>query len=209
MTHIKNLIFDLGDVLINIDFKKVAQAFQHLGIADFEEQYSQLQASSLFEHLETGLISPSEFYTSIRNQGYPHLTDRDIQNAWNSILLDFRKDSLAYLTQLQPSYRLFLLSNTNAIHLEKIKDILFNQTGIGDLDHYFEKTYYSHLIGKRKPAKATYEFVLHDAHLNAHETFFIDDSLPNIEAASELGIQTHWLRPGEKIEGLNAIKLNK
>lgn len=207
MGSVKNIIFDLGDVLINIDFEKVAQAFQQLGIANFEEQYSQLQASSLFENLETGMTTPAEFYSSIRNQGYPHLTDHDIQNAWNSILLDFRKDSLAFLTHLQPHYRLFLLSNTNAIHLEKIRDILFNQTGISDLDHYFEKTYYSHLIGMRKPAKATYEFVLHDAHMNAHETFFIDDSLPNIEAASKLGIQTHWLQPGEKIEALRLFKL--
>ena len=209
MADIKNIIFDLGDVLINIDFKKVAKAFQQLGIANFEDQYSQLQASSLFENLEKGIISPTEFYTSIKNQGNLHLTDLEIQNAWNAILLDFRKESMDYLVQLQSSYRLFLLSNTNAIHLKKINIILLEQIGKADLDHYFEKAYYSHVIGKRKPEKETYEFVLNDAQLIAHQTFFIDDSLPNIEAAAELGIQTHWLRPGEKIEDLKSINLNK
>ena len=203
MKGIRNVLFDLGAVLINIDFEKVALAFKALGVKDFEKRYSHLQADSLFEKLETGKISNEMFYENIAYQSGLPLKASEIRDAWNAILLDFRTESMAYLQQLSKRYRLFLLSNTNAIHLESIHKILYNQLGVEKLDQYFEKAYYSHLVGMRKPGKAVFDYVLADAGISAEETFFIDDASPNIETAAAMGFKTHLLLPGERIEKLN------
>lgn len=201
MNAVKNILFDLGAVLINIDFEKTADAFRQLGIDRFEEQFSQLSASTLFEDLETGKISNEDFYKAMRRQvPEMNLSDASIQLAWNAILQDFRKESMQLLKQLKQRYRLFLLSNTNAIHLVEVNNILNQQLNVENLDHYFERAYYSHLIGLRKPTSAAFNFVLEDAGIKAHETLFIDDSHPNITAASQMGFQTRLLLKGERVE---------
>jgi putative hydrolase of the HAD superfamily len=126
-----------------------------------------------------------------------------MQEAWNAILLDFRVESLAVLEQLKTRYTIFLLSNTNSIHLTAFNQILLKQTGKSSLDGYFIKSYYSHLINKRKPYVATYDWVLQDAQIVAEETLFIDDSINNIKGAMEAGIQTHCLLPHETIQQLS------
>jgi putative hydrolase of the HAD superfamily len=118
-------------------------------------------------------------------------------------LLDFRVESLAVLEQLKTRYTIFLLSNTNSIHLTAFNQILLKQTGKSSLDGYFIKSYYSHLINKRKPYVATYDWVLQDAQIVAEETLFIDDSINNIKGATEAGIQTHCLLPHETIQQLS------
>ena len=201
MNAVKNILFDLGAVLINIDFEKTADAFRQLGIDRFEEQFSQLSASTLFEDLETGKISNEDFYKAMRRQvPEMNLSDASIQLAWNAILQDFRKESMQLLKQLKQRYRLFLLSNTNAIHLVEVNNILNQQVNVENLDHYFERAYYSHLIGLRKPTSAAFNFVMEDAGIKAHETLFIDDSHPNITAASQMGFQTRLLLKGERVE---------
>lgn len=202
MPSIKNIVFDLGAVLLDIDFNKVAQAFKELGIQDFEKQYSQLQAVDLFQQLEKGEVSPDDFYKAIQNQVNVPLHTDAIKNAWNAILCDFRKSSMEYLLSIKKEYRLFLLSNTNAIHLEAINSILFKQTSEPLLDNYFEKAYYSHKVGMRKPGEEIFFHVLNDANIVAHETIFIDDSLPNVEAARKIGFISHCLLPEERVEQL-------
>jgi putative hydrolase of the HAD superfamily len=199
---IKNLLLDLGGVLINIDFKKVTLAFRQLGVEDFDRQFSQLSASSLFEDLERGRISDSEFYRVMQEQAGPGISEAAIRDAWNAILLDFRKESMRFLEENKEKYRIFLLSNTNDIHLRKVNEILLNQTGTPTLDQYFEKAYYSQKLGMRKPNEDIFDFVLTDAGIKAADTLFIDDSRPNIETADRLGFKTHWLLPGERIEQL-------
>ncbi len=203
MTATKNLLFDLGGVLIDIDYNKTARAFKDLGIADFDKQFSQLTASTLFEDLETGKISNGDFYRIMQTQTTSQYREDEIRRAWNAILLEFRTESLDALVELSKHYRLFLLSNTNAIHIEEVNCILFRQTGQSNLDHYFEKAYYSHLVGMRKPNENIYRFVLEDAGVKAAETFFVDDTCLNIETAARLGFKTHQLLPGEKIEHLD------
>jgi putative hydrolase of the HAD superfamily len=201
MNAVKNILFDLGAVLIDIDFEKTADAFRQLGIDRFEEQFSQLSASTLFEDLETGNISKEDVYEAMRRQvPEMNLSDDSIQFGWNAILQDFRKESMQLLKHLKSRYRLFLLSNTNAIHLVEVNKILKKQTGVENLDHYFECAYYSHLIGLRKPTSAAFNFVLEDAGISAPETLFIDDSHPNITTASQMGFQTKLLLKGEKVE---------
>ena len=203
MSAIKNIIFDLGGVLLDVDYHKTANAFKALGAAQFDEFYSQANANHLFESLETGDISEDAFYEAIYQYCKPGTTRDQMKLAWNAILLDFRKDSLTVLNNLKDKYNLYLLSNTNSIHLTSFNDKLLKETGNASLDHFFIKSYYSHQIQMRKPYVAIYQWVLNDAKMNASETLFIDDSVNNIKGAMEAGIQTHLLLPTEHIGDLN------
>ena len=202
MAAIKNIIFDLGGVLLDIDYHKTAKAFSDLGVQQFDALYSQANANHLFEALETGTILEDAFYQSLQGYCRPETSRQQMQSAWNAILLNFRKESLSELDQLKKKYNIYLLSNTNSIHLSAFNQILLEQTGNPSLDGYFIKSYYSHLIQLRKPYLATYEWVLQDANIMAGEPLFIDDSINNILGAKEAGIQTHLLLPTETIQQL-------
>ena len=205
MTQIKNIIFDLGGVLLDVDYHKTADAFKLLGVHQFDDLYSQANANTLFEELETGNIKEEDFYESIGQYCTPNTSRDQMTMAWNKILLDFRKSSLEYLKQLAKKYNLYLFSNTNSIHLSAFNKILSEQTGETSLDSFFTKSYYSHIIRKRKPYPETFEWLLKDANINGSETLFIDDSVKNIEGAKLAGIQPHLLIPGEKIEDLQLL----
>ncbi|MBC7890447.1 MAG: HAD family phosphatase [Ferruginibacter sp.] len=202
MKKIKNIIFDLGGVLLNIDYHKTSGAFKMLGVQQFDELYSQANANLLFEALETGNISEEGFYQSLQQYCRPGTDWQQMQTAWNAILLDFRMESLAVLDVLKDNYKLFLLSNTNSIHLTAFNQILREQTGKTSLDGYFIKSYYSHIIRMRKPYATTYQWVLNDGNMVAAETLFIDDSINNIKGANEAGINTHLLTPTENLSDL-------
>ena len=202
MSKIKNLLFDLGGVLLNIDYNKTADAFKLLGVKQFDELYSQAAANDLFEMLETGKISEQDFYLNIKTYCDPQITHQQIENAWNAMLLDFRIDSLQHLIKLKERYNIYLLSNTNSIHLTAFTKIFQKETGKENLDDFFIKAYYSHVINERKPYPLTYKMVLEDAGIKAEETLFIDDSIKNIEGAVEAGLEVHHLINGEKIEDI-------
>ena len=202
MSNTKNILLDLGAVLLNIDVSKLQPAFESLGVKDFNHLQQQLTATNLFDNLETGKTTPDAFCETIRAASKLPLKDADIISAWNALLLDFRADTMHFLIQLSKHYKLFLLSNTNAIHLEQFYKQLQNQLGKSSLDFYFDKLYYSHLVGLRKPDAAIYDFVLKDAGINASETLFIDDLESNISAAAALGFQTHQLKDHERVEKL-------
>lgn len=202
----ENILFDLGGVLINLDFDRTTNAFRELGFQDFENMFSQFKADQLFEKLEKGQISSEDFYTVLQKVSRPGISNKLIEIAWNSMLLDFREESLAFLKELNKISNLYLLSNTNAIHFHAFNQILKDQIGESSLEPYFKKTYYSHLIGLRKPNNDIFEFVLKDAGISVEETLFIDDTRPNIETAHKMGFKTHLLLPGERIEDLNYRK---
>lgn len=205
MAAIKNIIFDLGGVLLNIDYQKTSRAFTELGVAGFDDLYSQATANQLFEALETGEISDESFYVEMARHCAPETSVTQMQDAWNHILLDFREGSLDFLKKLKDHYNIYLLSNTNSIHLQAFNKILQEQTGEPSLDEFFTKSYYSHVMRKRKPYPETYRWVLEDAGIEAEETLFIDDSINNIKGAREAGLQTHLLLPTEKIEDLGLL----
>lgn len=203
MQNIKSIIFDLGGVLLDIDFNKASTAFKRIGVTAIDEMYSQNTIDSLFKDLETGSINEENFYTAIKASGKNETTDEQIRNSWNALLLDFRKESMAALKQLKKKYKLFLLSNTNSIHLDAFNKI-FETSGIeGKFKDYFDKVYFSHEIGCRKPDAKAYEIVLNENDLNPAETLFIDDSVANIEGAKAAGLQTILLEKGMRIEYLN------
>ena len=202
MANKKNIIFDLGGVLLNIDYSKTFKAFEQLGFPHFNNMYSQFTANTLFENLEIGKISNEDFYKTLIHQ-HPLIAKQDISEAWNAMLLDFRLESLHFLQTLSQNHQLFLLSNTNAIHYAAFVQKFTAETGLANFNDFFTKAYYSHLINLRKPTKEIFQYVLHDAGITAAETLFIDDSYNNIEAAAGLGFKTHLLVAGETIEALD------
>ena len=208
MAQTKNIIFDLGGVLLNLDYTKTLQAFKDLGYLNFEEMYNQYQADALFENLEIGHISEDEFYKLMMDHRKENISREAIAAAWNKMLLSFRLESLAFLQQLSKHYKLYLLSNTNAIHLQAFNEIFHRETDFPSLDSFFTKAYYSHKINLRKPGKEIFEFVLQDADIKAEETLFIDDSFNNIDTARNLGFKVHLLQPGEKVEELEELKMS-
>lgn len=189
----KNIIFDLGGVLINIDYNLTAQAFSTLGINDFQEQFSKAAQTKLFDLYEKGLISSQEFRNQIKSVISAATDDSTIDEAWNAMLLDFPLERLNFLQKVKQTHRTFLLSNTNDIHIQKINTDLKAEYGIPDLSGHFEKIYLSYEVNMRKPDAEIFELVLSQNNLNPAETLFIDDSPQHIETAKKLGIQTYWL----------------
>ncbi len=203
MAITKNIIFDLGGVLLDIDYQKTITAFEDLGLQHFEAMFSQFKADALFEKLETGALNEADFYAAVKERTHLVVTNEEIDNAWNALLLNFRIESLAFLEQLSHTYKLYLLSNTNSIHLKCFKALFTKETGKPTLDGYFIKAWYSNQVGLRKPGSKIFEFVLEEENLQAAETLFIDDTLINIETAKNLGLKTHHLLPTERIELLD------
>ena len=202
-TPLKNIVFDMGNVLFSIDYKKTQDAFEDLGYNNFAEMYSQFTADALFEKLETGKISTADFYKKLIDSHPKTITEQQITEAWNSMLLNWRLESLEFLKILSKKYKIFLLSNTNEIHLTAVNALLKAQTGKENIDDLFTFAYYSHKINFRKPDPAIYEFVAAHAGIDAQQTLFIDDLENNIETAAQLGFKTHLLLAGETIEALD------
>lgn len=195
----KNIIFDLGGVILNIDYDKTEKAFIDLGITQFPTLYTQYHASPLFEDFETGRLSPPEFISEFKKLAETDLPEKKIIAAWNAMLLDFPEHRISLLEAIGKNYRIFLLSNTNAIHHDAFHQ-LFNKTFPGKIfDIIFEKAYYSHVMGQRKPYPECFETVLAVNDLIASETLFIDDSYPNLEGAAQAGIHTLLLNKGDEL----------
>lgn len=198
---IKHIIFDLGGVLLNIDYTLTEKAFQAAGVSNFHDCFSQLKQTDLFDKLEMGQIPAAEFIAAMQKASDTAITEEQVIHAWNAMLLDFPVRRLQLLQQLQLYYDLFLLSNTNEIHEKAFNEILMRTHGIPTIGVFFDKVYYSHRVGLRKPMNEIFERVLTENGLKAADTLFIDDSPQHIETAKQLGIQTIYLEKGMTIEG--------
>lgn len=206
--NVKNIIFDLGGVIINLSYQATIDAFKAIGFDEFEEVFTQAAQVDLFDKLDKGLISPADFRNALRNLYKVNLTDQQIDIAWNAMLLDFPKHRLDLLLNIKQHYRTFLLSNTNAIHFVAYNQMLNNSFGFENLSHYFEREYYSHLVNMRKPDSEVFLKILDENGLNASETLFIDDSIQHVVGAQKLGILAYHLNipKGENIENLFSIE---
>ena len=196
MQGIKNIIFDLGGVILNLDNQRTEDAFTSLGVKDFRSYFGHGHASSFFKEYEVGRLSDQQFVDSIRQLTGLSVPDEAIVDSWNALLLDFPPERIQLLKQLRKTYRLFLFSNTNALHLAALQQIYVGTFGEGSLEDHFEKTYYSHLLGMRKPDKEPFEHILQENQLNAGETMFVDDAIINVEGAERVGLRGLFLRPG-------------
>jgi len=203
MQNIKNIIFDYGNVIFSLDFSKSRQAWLDLGIQNADEFYSHKLQDPVFTAFERGDISPEYFRKRIREiANKPEITDAQIDNAWNSLLVGVADGNHELLLSLKRRYRTFLLSNINAIHYDYIMDYLKSEFDFDGNDHLFEKVYYSHLVGKRKPDAEIFEQVLMENNLNPAETLFIDDSPQHIETAKKLGINTYLMTAPDSLQAL-------
>jgi len=203
MQVIKNIIFDLGGIFINLAYPKTERAFIQLGVTNFPSLYTQHFVSDIFERLETGKISPEEFYEGFRSISGLPLTDTQIRDAWNAMLLDFPVARIEWLEKIAEKYKIFLFSNTNKIHYDFFKEVYTKDTGRANFDNLFIKAYYSHDLGLRKPNAEAFNFILEEQGLSAAETLFIDDTISNIEGAQKVGLQTIHLVPPADVTGLN------
>jgi glucose-1-phosphatase len=192
-TKYKNIIFDLGGVILNIDYSILISSFASLGLKNFEEHYSKAQQEKFFDQYEKGLISSKEFTERLKAYCKAGTSDKDIEDAWNSMLLDLPRKRMDLLNKLKNSHHTFLLSNTNDIHMTWIHKYLIKTFGIPDFSNVFEKVYLSYLLHMRKPDEEIFAHVLSENNLKPEETLFIDDSPQHLEGAKKLGIQTYWL----------------
>jgi HAD superfamily hydrolase (TIGR01509 family) len=197
MKGIRNIIFDLGGVIINLDNRRTEEAFTTLGVKNFRDYFGHGFAAAFFKDYEVGRISDQEFIRSIRRlAGLGQVSDQAIVDSWNALLLDFPPERIQLLKELRKTYRLFLFSNTNALHLAALRQIWSDSIGKGSLDDYFEKTYYSHLMGMRKPEPESFELIMKENDLSGQETLFVDDAIINVEGAEHAGLKGLFLRPG-------------
>ncbi|MFK8037951.1 MAG: HAD family hydrolase [Crocinitomicaceae bacterium] len=192
------IIFDLGGVILNINYHKTAEAFKELGVTNFDELYSQAQQIGIFNALEVGEIQPEAFYEAIRQMSGLPLSNSVIEAAWNAMLLDLPNHRVDLIKRIRDEVPIYLLSNTNIIHLKAFRKIIENDCGNALLlEDLFQKVYYSHEIGMRKPDANTFRYVLNQHHLSPQNTLFIDDSIQHIEGAKAAGIKAHHLVDGD------------
>ena len=202
MQNIENIIFDLGGVILDVDYNLTRIAFEKLGVVHFDEMYSQANADQLFQKLETGKISEGQFYKELNRCTGLNLSPEEIRKAWNSMLLSFREESLKFLEKIRPTYKIFLFSNTNYIHINSFKETFHQKKRTKTFEEYFDKAFYSCEIGLRKPDAASYNWLIKKLNSDPAKTLFIDDSLHNIEGAKKAGWQTIHLLTGTRIEDL-------
>jgi glucose-1-phosphatase len=195
MDNVKNIIFDLGGVIMDIDVKQTLHAFTKLGIKNIENYFGHGFAASFFSDHEAGRISDEEFLNEIKKLLTAEVSDEDVINAWNALLLRFPPERIKLLKELKSSYRLFLFSNTNAIHYDKFSEI-YRDTYSGELEDLFEKAYYSHSLGQRKPDTAGFELIIKENGLDPKKTLFVDDAFINVEGAIKTGLKGLYLPPG-------------
>ena len=190
MKDYQNIIFDLGGVILDIDYKRTIQSFSNLGIADASLLYSKSSQNSLFDELEKGNISEEDFYSGIRKLSNRNLSDIQIRDAWNAILIGLPDENVSSIIELKKNHRLFLLSNTNYIHEKAYRKMIVEKYGSFIFDDIFEKMYLSHHLHLRKPDPAIFKFVLEDSGLNIEETCFVDDSPQHVESARKMNIKS-------------------
>jgi putative hydrolase of the HAD superfamily len=190
---IENIIFDFGDVFINLDKQATAREMEKFGF-----KYLTPELEELFADYEKGLIT-TEYFLDQTSQMFPKAGKKNLIHAWNSIILDFPEERLKFIEKLakEKDYRLFLLSNTNELHIDYVKQRMGNER-FARFKKCFEKFYLSHEINLRKPERSIFEFVLNSNSLKAENTFFVDDSSEHTSAAAELSICCWHLKVGKE-----------
>ena len=194
MNNIKNIIFDLGGVILNLDYSNTIKEFNKLGLFNFEKLYSQKKQAKIFNDFEKGKISAEKFIFSIRQLVKVNIKEIDFINAWNAMLLEIPSVRLEFIQKLKKNFKTYLLSNTNEIHIKKFEEDLSNTNELKDFQNCFDQIYYSSEIGMRKPDAECFLKVIQDHHLNAHETLFIDDTIQHVNGARKVGINAILLK---------------
>lgn len=196
---VRNVIFDFGGVLFEIDYHLPVKAFGELGYKNFAEVYTQASQNPIFDQLETGKIDNESFMHYLHDL-VPSATRKQVDDAWNSILLYIMPEQVEFVHRVKQSgKKTFMLSNTNAIHVAVFEEMIAEKMPIGQFRAAFDKIYYSNVIGIKKPYPETYLKVCEWNGLNPEETLFIDDSIQHVLGAEKAGLQTYHLKNGERL----------
>ena len=200
MNNIDTLIFDFGGVIINLDYSKPLSEFKKLGILDSKKLYSKKEQTKLFDRLECGQISNENFLNEIRKKSNTNDLEL-IKKAWNSILLNIPEERVHLLKKLSSKYKIFLLSNTNSIHLKEIISS-YGEKKWKNFISIFNDVYFSNQIGMRKPNENIFFHVINKNKLDVSKTLFIDDTAQHIKTAKKIGFKTYHLADREDIISL-------
>ncbi len=198
----KNIIFDLGAVIININPEKVKQLLKEIMPIEFDNKYEALQKSGIFEAYEINEISSKQFIKRVEKIFDNKISESQIESIWNEMLLDIPARRIEILIEQKHKKNTFLCSNTNEIHINTIRRYLKNSFFIDGLKPLFNKVYLSYELGIRKPNPKIFELILDENNLKAEETLFIDDSAEHIDSAASLGINTIHLTADITLEKL-------
>lgn len=197
--NIDTVIFDFGGVIINIDYDVTIQAFEQLGIDNFEALYSQASQSDLFDNIEIGKISPQHFINGLLSIMPSGMSPNKIVHAWNAMLLDIPLERIELLLSLKDKYKIYLLSNTNSLHIDAAMR-KWNAVTDSSIHDVFDHVYFSHEMGLRKPNVEIFTTVCAEQGLNKKTTLFIDDSIQHIEGAQTAGLNVLHLTDGMEIQ---------
>ena len=204
---IKNLLLDMGGVILDVSYQRVIETFKSYGIENFDKVYTQAKQVEIIDLFEEGKCSAEEFRDGVRKLVGKELSDEQIDKAWFSMILEIPRDVIQLLGVLKLKYRLFLFSNTNVLHIEYLKKEFERQLGFDLFNCVFDKAFFSNEIHHRKPHPESFKYVLEQAGIEAEETLFIDDSKQHLEGASEVGLNTYWLTNGETLIDLYDKKI--
>ena len=197
MKKCKAIIFDLGAVILNINYQNTIDEFTKLGVKNAATFYSKKIQTDLFNQIETGMISSNEFLKALQKETN-NANIKQLEKAWNAMLIDLPEERLQLIKKLKKNHTIYLLSNTNVIHINAFKKQLGNKRWLAFIK-LFDKIYLSHELGLRKPDVKIFEHVLKEQKLKAEEVFFIDDSPQHIAGAKKLGIHSHHLLDNEDV----------
>ena len=201
MKETELILFDLGGVLIDIDYQATERAFFHLGTRDFQEKYTQFQQNQLFDLFETGQISTQHFINKLLNATQKGTSPNDVVHAWNAMILNFSEKKVKLLIELSKKKRIALLSNTNELHMVEVKRAWSKLTQV-PFESLFEKVFLSHEIKQRKPHSKTFHWVCEQLQVLPSSVLFIDDSPQHITGAKEAGLQTFYYQEEESFYAL-------
>ncbi|WP_375435131.1 HAD family hydrolase [uncultured Hymenobacter sp.] len=192
-----NLLFDFGGVIINIDYQRTLEAMRRLHEHGATIAFTQAAQGEIFDHMETGRLTPQEFRQGLRTHYNLTATDEELDLAWNAMLLDVPAERLTLIAELRAQgHETALLSNTNQIHISTINKVLRTQYGFEHgIADALDRVFYSQEVGLRKPGKEIFEHALREMNWKAEETLFIEDSFQHIETARRLGLRTLFLCP--------------
>lgn len=208
MKEIRNIVFDFGGVLLDIDYRRTYRSMSKILNFDFQPDHLTEKMIEILNDFEKGVATKETFLWNIQRlttKAVPH--GKDIINAWNAMLIGWDESKFDLLLSLRKNYKVFLLSNTNEVHLDWVYHDLKKNHNIEDFDaRFFDKTYYSHLVGMRKPDREIYQFVEKDAGILPEHTIFIDDIQKNIDGAKSVGWNTYLHNPSD---GLSEVLCNK
>jgi putative hydrolase of the HAD superfamily len=201
-TKIKNIIFDLGGVILDIDESIVYKELEKMGISTSELAHSK-EFMEIMSKFDTGIYTAPTFRKKTKALlGLEKMTDQKFDSIWNAMLLDIPRERIEAIEQVKKHYKIFLMSNSNVIHYDLYVRDMQLRFGYNEFDKLFNKSYFSFAEHLEKPDPRFFELILDHEHLLPEETLFIDDTAKNIAAAKELGIRTYHIRRDELVRNL-------